>query len=818
MPLHDAVDKAKVLPSLKATTGQASPSGGRRVTVAFAHGEGGAATGKRRDTTGGSPMQRIDSRSVRMGPMPSVPMSKSLSRSGPAMRRLASKKAKAWKEEQDEKPEMLVVCANCGQPGHLAMNCPNPKIKVESPRHKKQDKFLDDDDLMSQRDSVAASHKDNASDESSEGDDSEDAVKSEFMSSWNSLSRSGLGDQKLTDDRLETILSNFKFYNDLDVDTQVILRGRVVRLRERKGRVLFRQGDPAGNAYVILSGEAGIYVLRSDQAEGTKEAAEDVDRNVDSEPPPEKAVKCDPTRIKKVAAAVIAAVRLARKGGHDYDNEKEETEEEEAHYESGTSSMLLRTNSGKAESERSAPPVHMTLEGYSCYGGTTNLGERVGSIGAGDFFGEIALVYGQVRSATIKLIQDSELLMIKGSDFNELCRKRLLEQSDDKLKFLVKHVPGIRTHQHRRRGNQGKDVSHFWRRMTFPKGHTFLSQGSRSQPALYVVTTGTVEFLRQEAARAAVTPKAPRPVRPSPAAITSHSGGIPDAEIMHGSNRRRQYWGMDGLGFLGQGHQHQAEEGTHAKRDCPLRGLGERPRSSPGTHEHRDFWTAGVSPVRMFGGATRHKGGDQPRSRTVPQLGPQVKAIDLPSQASRVECRASHVDAQPMMNDPIRSLPRPASSTGCRPATANAEKPPAIRKEAQEGLSRMCHGLYEDAAACMGETSKALLGRVRPGSSSEASRSRTTKRVATLATGGLFGSLPLSAEEPFTVVVTSSTCEVLCVVGQECSKIPMQLYDIIKEYLADTTSWRLKNVRSSQVQIQKFKSASAPSLPTATNT
>eukprot|EP00971_Amphidinium_carterae_P251806 4999431-Amphidinium_carterae.1 len=52
--------------------------------------------------------------------------------------------------------------------------------------------------------------KDNASDESSEGDDSEDAVKSEFMSSWNSLSRSGLGDQKLTDDRHKRVRSSSK--------------------------------------------------------------------------------------------------------------------------------------------------------------------------------------------------------------------------------------------------------------------------------------------------------------------------------------------------------------------------------------------------------------------------------------------------------------------------------------------------------------------------------------------------------------------------------------------------------------------------------
>merc|ERR1719261_1677508 len=42
-----------------------------------------------------------------------------------------------------------------------------------------------------------------------------------------------------------------------------------------------------------------------------------------------------------------------------------------------------------------------------------------------------------------------------------------------------------------------------------------------------------------------------------------------------------------------------------------------------------------------------------------------------------------------------------------------------------------------------------------------------------LVTGGVFGSLPVGGPEPFTVVATSSPCEVWCACGHDWSKLPV---------------------------------------------
>mmetsp|Transcript_25155 Transcript_25155/g.58426 ORF Transcript_25155/g.58426 Transcript_25155/m.58426 type:complete len:840 (+) Transcript_25155:97-2616(+) len=828
------VTAARKLPSLKVPQGSSSsrPPSGRKVAFPVDDGKDVGSPLARRSFAAGE---------NKMSQSRSMPMARHKSLKSPSghQPRLTSKsksfysrRGRAWTDdEEDEAPELQVFCANCGQMGHLAMKCPNPKTKAESPRHRKQDKMVDEDAQSVSSHAKEKGEDGGESDSDSDSSQESTAVSREFGGGMSRSTTFADKDTRLTGEKLEAVLKGFKFYQDQDFETQAKLRARVVRLKERKGKVLFRQGDPAGNAYVLLSGEVGIYVLRDDQEQKEKEEAKDdpVEFEYETARP-----KCDPARIKKVASAVLAAIRMKREGSV-------KTAQASNEPDGAGAEALARVNSGPCGSERSTSTakmeVHMTVEGYSCYGEDTNLGERVGAIGPGEFFGEIALIYGQVRSATIKCLQDSELLVVKGDDFNELCKKRMLQQSDDKLKFLVQHVPGLRDHQVRRRANgQTKDVSHCWRRVTFPKGHTFLSQGSRSQPALYVVTTGTVEFLRNVQPASSSTARPLRTAAGLPLRFGSESSGyspgIADADAMHNGGRRRQYWGMEGMGFLGvAGSGHQLDESSCSKRDMALRGRGERPSSAAALLSN-EVWTSGASAVRVFGSAKLHargaskntpvqQGGDwgfaaaqasepTPVMSNTPPAKPTVQPRPQSRGGPRPGLQADEIQT------PLRSTPpRPASSGANRRGTPATPTTPA-RREAQEQLTRMCHGL-DVGSEETSEASKNSLTRrlLRPGSSSsEPSKPHNNlKRVATLASGGLFGSLPLNAEEPFTVVVTSSTCEVLCVVGQEVSKIPMRLYDIIKEYLADTTSWRLKNVMSSQAQLLKLKSASAPSLP-----
>ena len=64
-------------------------------------------------------------------------------------------------------------------------------------------------------------------------------------------------------------------------------------------------------------------------------------------------------------------------------------------------------------------------------------------------------------------------------------------------------------------------------------------------------------------------------------------------------------------------------------------------------------------------------------------------------------------------------------------------------------------------------------------------------RRGVLVAGGVFGSLPFPAPEPFTVRVTSPTCEVFFMTSVDFPKIPRKLLDVLNEYVASSTTWRL---------------------------
>mmetsp|Transcript_148285 Transcript_148285/g.284155 ORF Transcript_148285/g.284155 Transcript_148285/m.284155 type:complete len:166 (+) Transcript_148285:1786-2283(+) len=64
--------------------------------------------------------------------------------------------------------------------------------------------------------------------------------------------------------------------------------------------------------------------------------------------------------------------------------------------------------------------------------------------------------------------------------------------------------------------------------------------------------------------------------------------------------------------------------------------------------------------------------------------------------------------------------------------------------------------------------------------------------------GALFGSLPTSTPEPFTVSVVNGPCQAYSVVGADVRKLPPRLFDNVREYLMRSTTWRLERLKSSR--------------------
>jgi len=67
-----------------------------------------------------------------------------------------------------------------------------------------------------------------------------------------------------------------------------------------------------------------------------------------------------------------------------------------------------------------------------------------------------------------------------------------------------------------------------------------------------------------------------------------------------------------------------------------------------------------------------------------------------------------------------------------------------------------------------------------------------TRTLGKLIAGSLFGSLPMQAPEPYTVVVSSVSCEVFQAVGPDVPKLPRRLLENVREYIANSTAWRLR--------------------------
>ncbi|CAJ1451179.1 unnamed protein product [Effrenium voratum] len=79
-------------------------------------------------------------------------------------------------------------------------------------------------------------------------------------------------------------------------------------------------------------------------------------------------------------------------------------------------------------------------------------------------------------------------------------------------------------------------------------------------------------------------------------------------------------------------------------------------------------------------------------------------------------------------------------------------------------------------------------------------------RRGVLVVGGVFGSLPFPAPEPFTVRVTSPICEVFFITSADFAKLPRKLLDVVQEYVASSTTWRLScHQRSTNFRKQGFK-------------
>lgn len=82
--------------------------------------------------------------------------------------------------------------------------------------------------------------------------------------------------------------------------------------------------------------------------------------------------------------------------------------------------------------------------------------------------------------------------------------------------------------------------------------------------------------------------------------------------------------------------------------------------------------------------------------------------------------------------------------------------------------------------------------------------------LGTFMRGSVFGNMPVQAPEPYTVVVSSPSCEVFQAVGSDVQKLPRRLLEVVREYIANSTAWRLQTYmnHASPVELPKARQRS----------
>eukprot|EP00927_Polykrikos_kofoidii_P060405 TRINITY_DN5539_c0_g2_i1.p1 TRINITY_DN5539_c0_g2~~TRINITY_DN5539_c0_g2_i1.p1 ORF type:complete len:647 (-),score=70.47 TRINITY_DN5539_c0_g2_i1:186-2126(-) len=513
-------------------------------------------------------------------------------------------------------------------------------------------------------------------------------------------------------------LTKFKCFQDLSAEAQRHLANICKQVCVGAGATLFRQGDPPGNCYVLLEGEVGIFVkseddmVHGDSRQGTpREGAGHAQHGRNCRLSFLEGFEDNDEQLQNGnggggrRGSVVSDSDCTVSGGNRRGScisERRGSMFSEAESTCGglgggrrrRSSVMSFDGDGADPSGRRGsipclgPPANMplrdrsrvsimtpeeqaelrlrlvrlrTLEGFSFYHEKSFLGVQVATKGAGDMFGELALMQDQPRSATVRASLDSEFLVISRTDFDNVLKAEMNRKKAEKLQFLKEHIPGMRYVPKPRHGRA--DASYFWRKASYPRGHQFLKQGTCAEDIVCVVSRGSCEVIRQEGA--SCDPGCSS--RASPHSVSSKTSS--------------------------------------------------RPSSANGDNSaSKSLWQKSGSPGNV----------------------------------------TSSISA---------ALQKKVS--GNKICWTTAPRPDSEPRELRMGV---------------------------------------------VVTGGVFGSLPTPATEPFTVRALSPTCEVYFVTKHEMNKLPRLLVDDIHEYLVRTTTWRLKCLRDTRFKeaMERGRSAQPP--------
>jgi len=202
---------------------------------------------------------------------------------------------------------------------------------------------------------------------------------------------------------VQWLLQEFAFIRDLAPIVQGQIADVVAHASRKEGDVLFRQGDPPDDCYIILVGEMYAWQKR--------------------DPHLEKVVEVPPllegsANVRRHAEVILNILKEEEKGSLRVNHLVQPSQQRRA-------SFLGRTPSKRRLSKNCGQGTDYTSEWM-----------QVATLGPGMVVGEVGLLEDQPRNATLQCHSDVEFLVIKKQDFN-----RVLKGAMNRLRFQQLHAP-----------------------------------------------------------------------------------------------------------------------------------------------------------------------------------------------------------------------------------------------------------------------------------------------------------------------------------------------------------------------------------------
>eukprot|EP00929_Paragymnodinium_shiwhaense_P116566 TRINITY_DN8620_c0_g2_i1.p1 TRINITY_DN8620_c0_g2~~TRINITY_DN8620_c0_g2_i1.p1 ORF type:complete len:633 (+),score=141.77 TRINITY_DN8620_c0_g2_i1:136-2034(+) len=289
----------------------------------------------------------------------------------------------------------------------------------------------------------------------------------------------------------------FADFEDVFPGAVATLASRCYMQKAKAGEVLFRQGDPSEDCYIIMLGQVGVYISAAEQRSprgAERVMVEDQRRmsiiSIQSITSEDKVVKCFKSLMELIWGA------------------KEE---------------IAPVRKPKVEWKLELPENRSsTTEGANSFNNRSKLGDRVVLLKAKAVFGEYGLMSDKPRAATVKCEGDCTFLAIRKQDFVKLFGDGVTGEELQKRVFL-QCVPGFVEHNQqlkekvgkirRRRPSMAENLeygridgrmelfaglhpSELFKETSIAKGEDFIKQGDESSHDIFVVKSGIVTFYR----------------------------------------------------------------------------------------------------------------------------------------------------------------------------------------------------------------------------------------------------------------------------------------------------------------------------------